>query len=121
MLNAPLLETTLGTLKIYKFLQYASSLLGGLWLLNRYFNWLRQAPDEMNYPSLLPTLSTSIRLWVVVVLIGNTMILAGLHSLFRDPIFSWYVVMVQSVIMVIPILAMEWLVFSGWWYWRRNH
>jgi hypothetical protein len=115
VLSKPLLETTQGTLKVYKVLQHGSTLFGAVVLFFWYLKWLKQAPRPM---------ITTVVQWspntkkLIIVLIGaSACLLATFYSLLTlSPVangHSFYQFIVNNTIVSISIIFLELIIFSA--------
>ncbi len=118
VLSMPIIETEQGSLKVYKVLQYGSTLLGATLLFYWYFKWLRHAPIQpINSLTLLSTKTK----WLIICSIGlSAALFASIYGFvsvapFSD-FYSFYRFVGLAVIAAIAIVFVELVIFSVFWY-----
>jgi hypothetical protein len=121
VLGAPLVETNLGTLKVYKVLQYASTFLGAALLFYWYLKWLKTA-SQQPINSVIQ-LSTQVKSLIILVMgliaaIGASIYGLSQVTLFSD-FYSFYKFVGFSVIAGIAILCIELVIFSVIWHFKK--
>jgi hypothetical protein len=114
VLTMSIIQTNQGSLKIYKVLQYASTLLGAALLFYWYFNWLRQAPKQPI--NSLTLLSAKTKLFVICFIVLTATIGASVYGFVQvnpfDDFYSFYQFMGLAVVAGIAIVFIEVVIFS---------
>ncbi len=110
--SVPIIETSLGTLKVYKVLQYGSTFLGATLLIYWYLKWLRQAPTQP-----INSLISDKTKWFILIIGGLSAALgAGSYGFFKvapfSNFFSFYLFIGFTVIAGITILFVELIIYS---------
>ena len=124
ILNTAIIETTYGSIKGYKILQYISTLVGATLLLYFYWRWLKQATKESIQPSLQLAFKTKL---LIILLMGlSTGFLAMSYGFLRVfPVINWlsfYYFLQYAVIAGISVWVIELVIFSMFWHlnWLNN-
>ncbi|RKZ85434.1 MAG: hypothetical protein DRR19_16385 [Candidatus Parabeggiatoa sp. nov. 1] len=118
ILSLPIIETSQVSIKVYKVLQYGSTLLGATLLLYWYLKWLKQAPS-LSINALTP-LSTQTK-WLIIFSIGlSASFVAGIYGFVsKDPftnLYSFYKFVGLTVVAGILCVFVELMIFSAFWH-----
>jgi hypothetical protein len=118
ILNTTVIETTYGSIKGYKILQYISTLAGATLLLYFYWRWLKQATKESIQPSTQFTFKT--KLLIILVMGLSTGFLATIYGFLRVfPVINWfsfYYFLQYAVIAGVSVWVIELMIFSMFWH-----
>ena len=117
-LSTAFIETTYGTIKWYKVLQYISTLVGAILMLFLYWRWLKQAPRESIKPSIQFVFKTKL---LIILLLGfSTSFLAIIYGCLKVfPVINWlsfYQFLQYTVIAGISVGTIELIIFSVFWH-----
>ncbi|NOZ05706.1 MAG: DUF4184 family protein [Chloroflexi bacterium] len=118
VLSWSIIETSGGSVRIYKVLQHGSTLVGAVLLCYWYMRWFRQAPAE---PMTLPVrLSAKTRLNLTLALGSGAFFLGGVYGYLSVPApsdFQFFRLFVgRTVVASISVLLVELIVFSLFWH-----
>ena len=130
LLRWPLIQTSRGTLYVFKLLQHWSTLLGCALLAHWYRRWFKQAatqvstqpvPSLSSLPGLVPENLKGRLLWFMV---GVAAIFAGLYSYgatsSSDGASLLQLLLRNFVVMGVAAMGVELVIFSGLWHLKAH-
>jgi hypothetical protein len=126
ILSMPIIETTEGTLKVYKILQYGSTLLGLVLLFYWYTSWLKQASKQriVLFHTLTPLLSSQIKWLIIFIIVLSSAFIGMIYGFISVAPLTHlrllYPFVVQSVVAGMSALFIELIIFSTLWHWYNN-
>jgi hypothetical protein len=118
LLNMVIIETMIGSLRVFKLLQHGSTFLGALLLCYWYLNWYRQAPEEHTVQSL--NFSPTKRLIIIISICLAALLLGIVYGLYSVPSISNFnsfrYFVFRTIVTIISVFVIEIIIFSFYWH-----